>query len=149
MSWSPRTTVASVVERDGRFLIVEETTRNGQVVFNQPAGHLDEGESLIDAVIRETREETAWGFEPEGLLGIYRWQVPPNGDTYLRYCFFGKCSDHTPDQPLDDGIIQAVWLSREELAARGSQLRSPMVLRCIDDYLDGKNYPLSILNDLG
>ncbi|MES9885371.1 MAG: NUDIX hydrolase [Candidatus Sedimenticola sp. 6PFRAG1] len=149
MTWFPRTTVAAVIEKEGRFLTVEETTRNGLVVFNQPAGHLDQGESLIDAVVRETREETAWLMEPAGLVGIYRWQVPPSGDTYVRFCFHGKCSDHQPDQPLDDGIIRAVWLSREELAAKGDRLRSPMVLRCIDDYLKGNTYPLSLFNDLG
>ncbi|MES9938349.1 MAG: NUDIX hydrolase [Sedimenticola sp.] len=148
MTWLPRTTVATIAEKDGRFLTVEETTRNGQIVFNQPAGHLEEHESLIDAVIRETREETAWGFIPQGLVGIYRWQVPPDGDTYVRFCFFGECHDHQPDQPLDRGIIQATWMTREELASKGRQLRSPMVLTCIDDYLEGRRFSLDILNDL-
>ncbi len=149
MEWSAHTTVAALVERDGHYLMVEETTRAGLHVFNQPAGHLEPGESLLQAVIRETREETAWGFTPEGLVGIYRWQVPPDGPTYLRFCFYGHCQDHRPSQPLDDGILRALWLTREELTAAPLRLRSPMVLRCIDDYLAGARHPLTLLHDLG
>ena len=148
MSRTPRTTVASIIEQDGRFLMVEEWTDNEQIVFNQPAGHLEENESILNAVIRETREETAWGFSPRGLVGIYRWQVPPDGATYIRFCIHGNCMDHDPDQPLDDGIINAHWMSREDLLAQKKLLRSPMVIRCIDDYLQGISYPLEILNDL-
>ena len=128
--------------------MVEELTSSGKTVFNQPAGHLEEAESLLDAVIRETREETAWGFIPESLIGIYRWQVPPAEATYLRFCFHGVCHDHQPELPLDDGIIRAVWMSREELAESPDRLRSPMVLRCIDDYLARCRYPLELINDL-
>lgn len=149
MEWMAHTTVAALVERNGRYLMVEETTRNGLQVFNQPAGHLEPGESLIEAVQRETREETGWGFTAEGLVGIYRWQVPPDGATYLRFCFYGHCHDHHPEQPLDTGILQALWLSRQELAADPMRLRSPMVLRCIDDYLAGSRHALSLLHDLG
>ena len=148
MKWSARTTVAAIAERNNRFLIVEEMTRNGLRVFNQPAGHLEEGESLLRAVIRETREETAWDFKPAGLVGIYRWQVPPDGVTYIRFCFHGEACDHQPQQKLDTGIIQALWLSREELVTKQARLRSPMVLRCIDDWLSGVSYPLEILKDL-
>jgi len=148
MIWTPHTTVASIIERSGRFLMVEELDRDGKTVFNQPAGHLEEAESLLDAVIRETREETGWGFVPQALVGIYRWQVPPAETTYLRFCFHGRCHDHQPELPLDDGILRAVWLNRDELAANPHQLRSPMVLRCIDDYLSGCRYPLELINDL-
>lgn len=129
--------------------MVEELDRDGNLVLNQPAGHLEEAESLADAVIRETREETAWGFLPEYLVGIYRWQVPPDGATYLRFCFYGNCFDHQPDLPLDEGIQRAIWLSYDELTANPSRLRSPLVLRCIDDYLAGCRYPLELLHDLG
>ncbi len=148
MIWTPHTTVASVIEDDGRFLMVEELSSQGDTVFNQPAGHLEEGESLLQAVIRETREETAWGFDPVSLVGVYRWQVPPNEATYLRFCFAGSCHDHRPEQPLDDGIVRAVWMTREELIAAEDRLRSPMVLRCIDDYLAGHRYPLKLINEL-
>ena len=149
MEWLAHNTVAAVIERDGNFLMVEETASDGRPVINQPAGHLEAGESLIQAVIRETREETAWRFTPEGLVGIYRWQVPPDGTTYLRFCFHGRCHDQDPDQALDRDILRTLWLSREQLAAGDpGRLRSPMVLRCIDDFLAGPGYPLSLLHDL-
>lgn len=128
--------------------MVEELDRDGNLVLNQPAGHLEQAESLAEAVIRETREETAWGFSPDYLIGVYRWQVPPAGTTYLRFCFHGSCHDHRPDLPLDEGIQRAIWLSRDELAAQPERLRSPLVMRCIDDYLAGCRYPLELLNDL-
>ncbi len=149
MTWTAHTTVAAVIEARGRFLMVEEHTESGLVAFNQPAGHLDPNESLLDAVIRETREETGWKFLPAGVVGIYQWRVPPDGKTYLRFCFHGTCEDHHPDVPLDEGIIRAMWMTREELALQQPRLRSPMVLRCIDDYLSGVSHPLSILHSLG
>ncbi|MCW8945284.1 MAG: NUDIX hydrolase [Sedimenticola sp.] len=148
MIWTPHTTVASVIEKAGRFLMIEEISSSGETVINQPAGHLEEAETLIDAVIRETREETAWGFSPESIVGIYKWQVPPAEATYLRFCFHGTCHDHQPALPLDEGIIRTLWLTRDELAEQSAKLRSPMVLRCIDDYLAGCRYPLDLLNDL-
>ena len=148
MSWYPHATVAAIIEQDNRFLMVKERTREGFIVYNQPAGHLDEGESLIDAVIRETREETAWGFSPRGLVGIYRWQIPPNGSTYLRFCFHGTADDHQPELGLDKEILEAVWLSLDELHEKRDALRSPMVLRCIEDYRAGNHTPLSLLTDL-
>lgn len=147
MLWKPHVTVAAVVERSGQFLVVEEFAAE-QLVYNQPAGHLDEGESLIAAAVRETREETAWSFTPEALVGIYRWRNPDSNSTYLRVCFTGDCANHDPNQRLDTGIVRAVWLSRAELSASG-RLRSPLVLRCIDDYLAGVRYPLDLLSDLG
>jgi 8-oxo-dGTP pyrophosphatase MutT (NUDIX family) len=148
MIWKPHVTVAAVVEKQGRFLIVEEFVE-GQPVYNQPAGHLDPGESLIDAVIRETREETGWRFHPEALIGIQLWRHPQHGKTFLRFSFCGDCSDHDANAELDTGIIHALWLSRDELADADRKLRSPMVLRSIDDYLQGKRYSLDILEQIG
>lgn len=143
MVWKPHVTVAAVIERDQNFLLVEEETING-LAFNQPAGHLEEGEDFITAVKREVLEETAWQFEPQYIIGIYTWRKNPDSTTYLRICFAGRAFDHDPQQPLDSGIIQTHWLSRPELAAQ-PLLRSPLVLTCIDDYLNGERYPLSLL----
>jgi len=147
MIWKPHATVAAIIERDGKFLMVEELI-NGQHLFNQPAGHLDPDESLLDAVIRETREETAWHFVAEAVTGIYLWKHPDNGETFLRITFCGQCSDHDPEQSLDDGILQAVWMTRDEVFRQKQQLRSPMVINCIDDYITGKRYPLDVLNTI-
>lgn len=147
MIWKPNVTVAAVVEREGKFLIVEELAEE-QIVYNQPAGHLDPGESLVDAVIRETLEETAWQFRPEALVGIYQWTSPRNNITYLRFGFSGQCLQHSPDRTLDTEIQRVLWLSREELLAKGEQIRSPMVLQLVDDYLAGKAYPLDVLYTL-
>lgn len=146
--WKPHATVAAVIEQDGRYLMVEEKV-DGKVVYNQPAGHLDPGESLIDAVIRETREESAWQFVPEALTGIYLWDQPDSSRTFLRFAFCGEHSNHDPEQTLDDGILRALWMTRDELAARPNQLRSPLVLSCIDDYAAGKRYPLELLSVIG
>lgn len=146
--WKPHATVAAVIERDGRFLMVEEIA-GGKQVYNQPAGHLEPGESLVDAVIRETLEETAAVFKPSCITGIYRWQMDDESEkSFLRFTFTGECTHIHTGQPLDDGIIQAVWMTRDELAAQPEKLRSPMVLNCIDDYLDGKQYPLELLTDV-
>ncbi len=147
MIWKPHVTVAAIIEHDGRFLMVEERSE-GRLVYNQPAGHLDEGEGLIAAAIRETLEETAWQFMPTALIGLYRWQHPQKGNTYLRVCFAGTCHDHDPLRPLDKGIVRALWMSRAELMAHTERLRSPLVIQCIDDYLAGKRYPLDIIHDL-
>jgi 8-oxo-dGTP pyrophosphatase MutT (NUDIX family) len=147
MSWKPDITVAAVVERDGQFLLVEERV-SGQLVFNQPAGHLEAGESLVEAAIRETLEETAWNFVPESVLGIYLWERQARQQTYLRVTFVGRVTSHDPGRPLDRGIKQALWLSREQIVARESHLRSPLVLKCIDDYLAGVRYPLALLSHL-
>lgn len=146
--WKPNVVVAAIAERDGKFLTVEEYAGSKQLVRNQPAGHLDEGESLIHAVIRETQEETAWRFTPEALIGVYRMETTAfGGTTYLRFCFSGHVDDHDPDQELWDEVQQAVWLSRDELAGKPEMLRSPLVLKCIDDYQAGIRYPLDILHD--
>jgi len=147
MDWHPRTTVAAVIERDGRFLMVEELI-DGRAVLNQPAGHLEEGESLSQAIVREVLEETAWRFVPEALVGVYRWRIPPEGDTYLRFCFIGSVDDHSPDRGLDEGILGTRWLTRAELQERQAGLRSPLVLRCLDDYLAGSHHPLVLLQEV-
>ena len=141
MRWNPEVTVAAIVERDGRFLMVQERSA-GRLVLNQPAGHLEDRETLIEAVIRETREETAWRLTPEALIGTYLWRNPENGRTFLRFAFCGSVDDHRADQPLDTGIVRAVWLSHDQLLAQPGRLRSPLVLRCLDDYLRGMRQPL-------
>ena len=143
--WKPHATVAAVIVRDNQFLMVEEPI-DGQVILNQPAGHLEDNESLIDAVVREVQEETAWRFTPEYLLGIYLWRHPVKGRTYLRSTFVGRISDHNPQQPLLDGIIRTRWMTVDEIAARASHLRSPLVLDCVKDYLAGFSYPLDVLH---
>jgi 8-oxo-dGTP pyrophosphatase MutT (NUDIX family) len=148
MSWFPHVTVAAIIEEDGRFLVVEERVDDGPTVFNQPAGHLEEGESLLEAVKRETREETARSFTPKGVVGIYRWRVPDSGVTYLRVCLFGACSEPDSILELDEGIEKTHWLTQTQLQEQAHRLRSPMVLECIDDYLAGNRFPLEILRDL-
>src|ERR1700759_2636176 len=138
----PEITVAAIAENDGRFLVVEERI-NQRLVFNQPAGHVEPGESLLTAVIREAREETAWRFQPKSLIGVYLWRSPESGVTTMRFAFSGIVDDHQPEQPLDDGIICTHWLSRADLQEREKRLRSPLVLRCIEDYLDGKRQPIA------
>ena len=146
--WKPNVTVAAVVERDGCFLLVEEETTDG-VRFNQPAGHLDEGESLIAACVRETLEETAYAFEPTTLVGIYQWPRPQGDLTYLRFAFAGKVGAHDPARRLDDGILRAVWLTLDEIEACVARHRSPLVLQCIHDYLAGRRFPLDIIRHHG
>lgn len=147
MIWKPNVTVAAVVERDGHFLLVEEQA-DGALVLNQPAGHLDEGESLLDAVVRETLEETAWHVSPDALLGVYRWCHAAKGITYLRFAFVARALREEHGSPLDDGIVRALWLTPEDVRRERDRHRSPQVQRCIDDYLAGQRYPLTILKDL-
>lgn len=137
----PEITVAAIAEDAGRFLVVEERI-NRRLVFNQPAGHVEHGESLVTAVIREVREETAWRFDPRSLIGVYLWRSPESGVTTMRFAFCGTVDDHHAAQPLDDGIVATHWLSRNDLQKRESHLRSPLVMRCIDDYLEGKRAPI-------
>ena len=147
MIWKPHTTVAAIIERDNKFLMVEELIQGVQVI-NQPAGHLEPDESLVEAVIRETQEETAWSFIPEAITGIYLWKHPDNGESFLRVAFFGSCNNHKTSQPLDDGIQAAVWKTRNELMQQQDKLRSPMVIKCIDDYLAGKQFPIDLLTNI-
>ena len=148
MSSNPEVTVAAVVERNGRFLVVEERI-NGRLVFNQPAGHLEAGETLIEAVVREAREETAWLFHPAAMIGTYLWRNGETGRSYLRFAFCGTVDQHQPQQPLDSGIVRTAWLSHEQLRAQSQKLRSPLVLRCIEDYLLGKRQPVDAVACLG
>jgi 8-oxo-dGTP pyrophosphatase MutT (NUDIX family) len=148
MRWAPHLTVAAVVEHDGRFLLVEERI-DGQLVLNQPAGHVENGESLADAVVREVLEETAWGFEPSALVGIYRWRLPDASETFFRFCFSGRLLRHHAERSLDTGILGTVWLTAADLAAHAQRHRSPLVGRCVADYLAGNRYPLTVLADLG
>jgi len=140
-------TVAAVIEQDDRFLIVEERA-NGRIVFNQPAGHLETGETLTEAVVREVVEETGFSFRPEALLGFYLWHCDEADTTFLRLAFVGDASAPATEPVLDDGVIATHWLTRNDVLARQPQLRSPLVLRCIDDYLSGTRYPLAAVNEL-
>ncbi len=144
MIWKPNVTVAAIIEQDGKFLLVEERTSQG-LLFNQPAGHLESGESLLAAVARETLEESAYEFEPQHLIGIYRWHSPASDTTYLRFAFTGRILAHHPQQALDEGVIRASWMTPEEIRASQTRHRSPLVLRCVEDYLSGKRYPLELL----
>jgi 8-oxo-dGTP pyrophosphatase MutT (NUDIX family) len=144
MNFCPEITVAALVQRQDRFLMVEERS-SGRMVINQPAGHLEDGESLAEAVIRETLEETAWTVEPEAVTGVYLWRNPETGASFLRVGFAVRCVRHHPERPLDDGIQRALWMSRGDLKAARDRLRSPLVMSCIDDYLAGRRYPLDIL----
>jgi 8-oxo-dGTP pyrophosphatase MutT (NUDIX family) len=145
MVWKPDVTVAAIAEREGRFLLIEEHVGN-RLVINQPAGHLEANESLAAAVIRETLEETAWSFVPDAISGIYLWPHPDRNLTFLRVTFCGQVTQHYSDRRLDRGIRRTLWLSRDEITQQNSQLRSPMVLQCVDDYLAGKRYPLALLS---
>ena len=140
MVWKPDVTVAAVIERDGRFLLVEERIR-GKLVFNQPAGHLEDGESLLDAVMRETLEETGWRFTPQSLLGLYLWRSP-RGRTTMRLAFSGVVGDFDATRALDPPIVATHWLSPQEIQARSAHLRTELVTLCIDDYLAGRRLPL-------
>jgi len=140
-------TVAAVAEMQGRFLLVQEVDA-GRQVLNQPAGHLEDGESLLAAVRREVLEETAWQFEPQSIVGIYRWRHPRNGITFVRFTFAGALLAHASDPSLDPDIEQVVWLSDAEIRRQEDSLRSPLVLRSVDDYLAGRSWPLEILEDL-
>ena len=146
--WKPNVTVAALVERDGRFLLVEEETDDG-IRFNQPAGHLDEGESLVAACARETLEETAWHFAPTALVGVYQWPRPKGDVTYLRFAFAGDLGEFEEGRPLDDGILRAVWLTPAEIEASRSRHRSPLILQCVHDYLAGRRFPLDLIRHYG
>lgn len=143
--WLPHVTVASIIENDGKFLLVEEYAGNKEAVFNQPAGHLDPNESLIEAAIRETFEETAWNVEIEGFVGVALYTAPSNGVTYQRNTFYGKTLDFDPHAQLDEGIIAAHWLTYEEILAKSDKMRSHLVARSIEQYLNGHRYPLDLL----
>lgn len=144
--WKPNVTVAAVIEQDGKFLLVEEEPEAGSGLFiNQPAGHLDPGESIIQGAIRETLEETAYTFVPEFLVGIYHWHSQRIDTTYIRFAFGGRVTHHDPHRVLDTGILQAAWFNPEEVNQMIQRHRSPLVMQCIRDYQAGKRYPLELL----
>jgi len=146
----PSVTVAAVIERGGRFLLVEEEDE-GRMLFNQPAGHLEQYESLVEGCRREVLEESAWHFQPRALVGIYRWRKPDSasgdGVTYVRFAFCGDLGEHEPGRKLDAGIVRAVWLAPDEIRGLRERHRSPLVLRCMEDYLAGRRFPLDALVD--
>lgn len=146
--WKPSVTVAAVIERDGAFLLVEEEA-HGRIVFNQPAGHWEPGESLAEACARETLEETAHHFRPDELLGVYRWHFPEADVTFLRFAFRGVITGHDPDRALDKEIRRAVWLTTDEILALRARHRSPLVLACVEDYLAGRRFPLDLIRHYG
>ena len=140
----PHITVATIVERAGKFLMVKENS-GGRLVYNQPAGHVELDESLLDAAIRETLEETAWRVNLVQLLGIYQTTSPENGITYIRHCFIAKVIGTRTERKLDEDIAEALWVSLEELEQRESEMRSPLVLKVIRDYRKGISYPLRLI----
>jgi len=142
--WRPRVTVATIVCHDDRFLLVEEDIR-GEIVLNQPAGHLEQDESLLDAAVRETLEETGWTVELTSFVGAYQWNTPDGSAEYLRFTFAARAISHDAQYTLDDGIVRALWLTREEIAAQPGRHRNPMVLGNVDDWLAGKRYPLDVV----
>jgi 8-oxo-dGTP pyrophosphatase MutT (NUDIX family) len=143
----PAVTVAAVIERDGTFLLVREHTRTG-LKLNQPAGHLEPGESPADGAARETLEEAAWRVLPSALVGIYRWEAPDNGATFVRFAYAAVPLQAVPGRVLDEGIVNALWLPYDEILARRDEHRSPLVLRCIDDYRAGRRWPLDLVQDV-
>lgn len=145
MTWKPHATVAVITERNGRFLMVEERSR-GRIVFNQPAGHVEQHECILDAARREALEETGWEVEPRHFLGLYTFVAPINDATYYRFCFVAEALNQATDE-LDEDIIAAHWLTYDELRERQERLRSPLVLKCIEDYLAGRRFPLSVIVD--
>jgi 8-oxo-dGTP pyrophosphatase MutT (NUDIX family) len=145
MIWKPSVTVAAVIERGGRFLFVEERI-DGRLVLNQPAGHLDPGESLVAACRREVLEETAHRFEPRALVGVYRWHYAAKDVTFLRFCFTGDVGEADERRQLDKEIVRLHWLTRAELAARKGDHRSPLVAKCVADFLAGRRFPLDLLS---
>ena len=144
MIWKPNVTVAAIIEQDGKFLLIEEQTSQG-LQLNQPAGHLEANESLLHAVTREALEESAYDFEPQHLVGIYRWHAQRSDTTYLRFAYSGRILAHHAGQALDEGIVRALWMTPDEIRDSVHRHRSPLILRCVEDYLAGKRYPLELI----
>lgn len=144
----PGVTVAAIIERDGRYLLVEEHTPEG-LRLNNPAGHLEQGESPLQAVCREALEETACRFEPEALVGVYlsRFRRASTGEdvTYLRFAYTGRAGEPEPGRSLDDGIVRTLWLTPAEIRAERARHRSPLLMRCIDDHAAGRRFPLDLV----
>ncbi|HET6432386.1 NUDIX hydrolase [Dyella sp.] len=145
--WRPHVTVACVVADGDRYLMVEEEV-GGRIAYNQPAGHLDDNESLVDAAVRETLEETGWTVSLEHLVGVHQWRSTEHGDGVIRFSFAARALSHDPQRPLDTGIRRALWLTRGEIEALGDRLRSPLVLLSIDAWLAGRRLPLDTIASL-
>lgn len=145
--WQPDVTVATLVARDGQLLCVEERV-GGRLVLNQPAGHLEPDESLLDAALRETREETGWHVRITHLVGTYQWKAPETGRHYLRFAFAAEPLEEIPGAQLDEGIVRALWLTPQELVAEAARHRSPLVWRAVADYLGGNRHPLALVRQL-
>lgn len=143
----PHITASCIIEEDGRFLVVEEIAE-GKLVINQPSGHVESQESPLQATIRETLEETGWHYQPTSIVGIYYYYSPAADLTYQRICFTGEAGYFDPEHELDSGIRQVLWLTREELLEEKDKLRSPLVMRCIDDYLAGQRYDLNLITEI-
>jgi 8-oxo-dGTP pyrophosphatase MutT (NUDIX family) len=146
MVWKPNVTVAAVIEREGKFLLVEEKSSGSVLLFNQPAGHLEKGESLLQAVVRETLEETAYHFKPTAVTGIYQWRHPQKDITYLRFTFTGEITGHEPKRKLDHGIVRTAWMTPDDIHKEAARHRSPLVAQCLEDYLKGTRIPLELLS---
>lgn len=142
--WKPNVTVAALIERNGRYLLVEEETDDG-IRLNQPAGHLDANESLIAACARETLEESAWEFVPTALVGVYQWPRPRGDITYLRFAFAGTLGKFDEKRKLDSGILRAVWMTPEEIHATQDRHRSPLIWQCVEDHMSGRRFPLDLV----
>ena len=145
--WQPDVTVATVVVRDGRLLCVEERA-NGHLVINQPAGHLEPDESLLEAALRETLEETAWDVRLTAFIGAYQWKAPETSRHYLRFAFAAEPVREHAGRALDTGIVRAMWMTPDELSAAGNRHRSPLVWKVVEDFLGGRRQPLSMLHKL-
>jgi ADP-ribose pyrophosphatase YjhB (NUDIX family) len=143
--WRPHVTVACVVTDAGRYLMVEEEVA-GRLVCNQPAGHLEDGETLAAAAVRETLEETGWTVALQHLIGVQQWRSSEHGEAVIRFSFAARALEHDADRPLDTGIRRALWMTRDEIADLGERLRSPLVLASIDAWLAGQRLPLSSLS---
>ena len=143
-TWKPNVTVAAVIEKDGRYLLVEEETETG-LRFNQPAGHLEPGESIVEATAREVLEESAYVFVPQALVGVYHWTRPAGDITYLRFAFCGELGEFDPARTLDAGIVRTVWMTPAELEATRERHRSPLIWQCVQDHLAGRRYPLDLI----
>lgn len=143
MTWTPHATVATLVHKDGKFLVVEELS-HGNTVFNQPAGHIEKDETIQAAALRETQEETGWKIKLTGFIGIYTYTAPQNGVCYYRFCFAGEAVEHV-SETLDADIIAAHWLTLDEIRNLGSKLRSPLVIKCFEDYYEKQHLPLETI----
>lgn len=146
--WKPHVTVATIVEREDRFLMVEESIR-GRLLLNQPAGHLEPDETLTEAARRETFEESGWEVTLTALLSIQQWNCPESARQFVRFCFAGDTLRHHPETTLDVGVVRALWLTRDEVVAATDRLRSPLVLTSIDDWINGPRLPLDALRQVG